>query len=348
MNGRNHTLIWQDPTKAIELLHATPKRIVLVIHPNPDGDAIGSALGLTGLLRRHGHECAVISPNEFPEFLRWMPGAGEIYRLSKNLKETLNVLKAADFIFVVDCNELSRLGGLNEVFMSSGAYKLMIDHHPDPSLKVDCILSDTSASSTAELVYRFIAGTFLLGYMDKDIADCLFTGIMTDTGCFSYNSSNRKTYETVAALIDYGIDKDKIYRRVYDSFSAGRFRLLGYCLNEKMEVIHNYNTAIISLSLEELSRFGFQTGDTEGFVNYPLSIRGLCFSVLLLEREDMIRMSFRSKGNFAVNDFARKHFRGGGHSNAAGGESYESLEQTVTRIKSLLPGYNNELTLDDD
>jgi phosphoesterase RecJ-like protein len=180
--------------------------------------------------------------------------------------------------------------------------------------------------------------------IDRDVAACLFTGIMTDTGCFSHNSSGRKTWETVAALLDYGIDKDEIYSRVYDNYSEERMRLLGFSLNDKMEILEKYHTAYISLSKNDLSRHHFQPGDTEGFVNFPLSVKGICFSVLFLEKDDLIKISFRSKGSFAVNDFSRKYFNGGGHVNASGGESYDSLEDTVLRFKSLLPEFENVLS----
>jgi bifunctional oligoribonuclease and PAP phosphatase NrnA len=348
MEGRNNTLIWHSMAKAVKMLQGPPKRIVFLIHPNPDGDALGSALGLSKLLGNRGHYCNVISPNDFPDFLKWMPGANDICLVSEELNKSFEMMKQADVIFVVDCNDLSRLSELNEVFTASNAYKLMIDHHPGPELKVDCILSDTSVSSTAELVYRFILEAGFQASIDRDVADCLFTGIMTDTGCFSHNSSDRKTWETVAALLDFGIDKDEIYSRVYDNYSAERMRLLGFSLNEKMEILEKYHTAYISLSKFDLSRHHFQPGDTEGFVNFPLSVKGICFSVLFLEKDDLIKISFRSKGNFAVNEFSRKYFNGGGHVNASGGESYESMQDTIVRFKSLLPEFEKELSNNED
>jgi phosphoesterase RecJ-like protein len=344
MNGKTNTLIWQSVTYAVKLLQTGPRNVVLLIHANPDGDALGSALGLSRILTNRGHRCMVISPNDFPGFLKWMPGATNICLLNEALDKGVGSLGKADLIFVIDCNELSRFSQLNAAFATSGAYKILIDHHPSPELQVDCILSDTSASSTAELIYRFISEAGFQDDIDRDVADCIFTGIMTDTGCFSFNSSNPETFETVARLLGFGIDKDEIYSRVYDSYSMERMRLLGFSLNEKMEIIPEYHTAIITLSVSELARYNFQPGDTEGFVNMPLSIKGIWFSVLFMEKEDMIRISFRSKGNFAVNDFSAKYFNGGGHVNASGGEWYESLDATVSRFKALLPAYRKELS----
>ncbi len=253
-------------------------------------------------------------------------------------------MKIADVIFVVDCNELKRIIRLQEDYNASVAYKVLIDHHPGPDLFVDCMLSDTSVSSTAELIYRFITETGLEKYADKDVATCLLTGIMTDTGCFSHNSSTRKTYETVASLLDYGIDKDEIYNRIYNNYSEKRMHLLGFSLHEKMEVLDEYHTAIISLTRDELNSFNFQVGDTEGFVNYPLSIKGICFSVLFVENGNKIRISLRSKGSFAVNEIARKYFNGGGHTNASGGESFESMEETLSQFKAIIPEYQEELS----
>jgi bifunctional oligoribonuclease and PAP phosphatase NrnA len=344
MSHRNNTMVWDSTAEVVELLGTTPKKIAFLIHINPDGDALGSALGLSKLLSNKGHECLVISPNDFPDFLRWMPGAPEICLLSESFPRAEEFMKNAELIFVVDCNELKRIIRLQEDYNASKAYKILIDHHPGPDLYVDCMLSDTSVSSTAELIYRFMIETGLQNHADQDVATCLLTGIMTDTGCFSHNSSSRKTYETVAALLDYGIDKDEIYNRIYNNYSEKRMHLLGFSLYEKMEVLDKYHTAIISLTLEELNKFNFQVGDTEGFVNYPLSIKGICFSVLFVENGNKIRVSLRSKGSFAVNEIARKYFSGGGHANASGGDSYESMEETISRFKAIIPEYQEELS----
>jgi phosphoesterase RecJ-like protein len=344
MYHRNNTLVWDSTTEVVKLMDAPPKRIAFLIHINPDGDALGSALGLSKLLSNKGHECLIISPNDFPDFLKWMPGASGICLLSESFNRAEEFMKSAEIIFVVDCNELKRIIRLQEDYNASAAYKVLIDHHPGPDLYVDCMLSDTSVSSTAELIYRFMMETGLQKYGDPDVATCLITGIMTDTGCFSHNSSTRKTYETVASLLDYGIDKDKIYNRIYNNYSEKRMHLLGFSLHEKMEVLDEYHTAIISLTLEELNSFNFQVGDTEGFVNYPLSIKGICFSVLFVENGNRIRISLRSKGSFDVNEIARKYFNGGGHANASGGESFDTMDQTISRFKDIIPAYREELS----
>jgi len=263
--------------------------------------------------------------------------------MSESFTRAEEFMKNAELIFVVDCNELKRIIRLQEVYNASGAYKIMIDHHPDPDLAVDCMLSDTSVSSTAELIFRLILEAGMEEYVDQDVATSLLTGIMTDTGCFSHNSSTRRTYEIVASLLDYGIDKDAIYNRIYNNYSVERMHLLGFSLHEKMEVLSKYHTAIISLTHDELKSFNYQVGDTEGFVNYPLSIKGVRFSVLFVENGDRIKISFRSKGSFPTNEIARKYFNGGGHINASGGESYVSMQETISLFKSIIPSYKEEL-----
>ncbi len=343
MNNTNHPIIWNDIGPTTRLLAVPGKQVVVVIHVNPDGDALGSALGLMLLMDKLGHDCKVISPNQYPGFLKWMPGSDRIIVLEESPEVAKTSMQQADLLFAMDFNELKRVKKLNDAFTGAYAHKVLIDHHPGPDIAADCILSDTSASSTAELVYRFIKEAGLHAQMDKDIASCLFTGIMTDTGCFSYNSSQKKTWEAVAELLDYGIEKDRIYDLTYDNYSADRMRLLGFSLNEKMEVFPEYNTGIIWLTREDLNKFNYEVGDTEGFVNYPLSIKGIRFSALFIEKENHIRISFRSKGDFAVNEFSRKYFNGGGHANASGGESYMSLEKTLEQFRELLPLYQDKL-----
>ncbi len=344
MEHRNNTLVWDSTSQVTQLLDSKLQNIAILIHINPDGDALGSALGLSRLLSNQHHHCLVISPNDFPDFLRWMPGAKDICLLTESFARAEEFMKTAGVIFVVDCNDLKRVIKLQEVYNTSKAYKILIDHHPGPDIEVDCMLSDTSVSSTAELIYRFMIETRLNQYADKAVATCLLTGIMTDTGCFSHNSSTRKTFETVAGLLDYGIDKDEIYNRIYNNYSEKRMHLLGFSLHEKMEVLSEYHTAIISLTRDELNSFNHQVGDTEGFVNYPLSIKGIRFSVLFVENDDRIKISFRSKGSFAVNEIARKYFNGGGHINASGGESFIPLAGTIAKFKSILPDFREQLS----
>lgn len=343
MGKDNSGIIRSGISVIAELLRQGGRKIVILIHVNPDGDAVGSALALVNLLNKRGHQPVVVSPNDYPVFLKWMPGTENLIVFKKQPEAALDAIRKADLIFALDFNDLKRVKELNEAHQAASAYKVLIDHHPDPDMAVDFQISDTSVSSTAELVYRFILETGMKEQIDKDVASCLFTGIMTDTGCFSYNSSNRNTWETVAALIDHGIEKDRIYSQVYDNFSANRMRMLGFCLNENMEVFPEYRTGFIWLSRKDLEKFKFEPGDTEGFVNYPLSIRGVRFSALFIEKEDHVRVSLRSKGNFAVNSFSRKHFNGGGHLNASGGDSFSNLQDTISLFKELLPQYKDQL-----
>lgn len=329
------------------LLDNPPKNILIITHINPDGDAMGSSLALYNLLKNAGHNPSVVTPNDYPEFLQWLPGNDNVLVSMKKEKAVREKIAGAEIIFGIDFNDLGRIKKLGDLVLNSSAYKVIIDHHPFPEPCADSIITDINVSSTAELIHRIIEETGMQEYVDKDVAVCIFTGIMADTGCFSYNSSNKDTYLTVAKLLDYGFDKDKVYYNMYDNFSAERMRLLGYSLNEKMEVYPEYKTAVISLKKEELKKYNFQPGDSENFVNYPLSVKNICFSALFIEKKDHVKASFRSKGGFAVNEFSRRHFNGGGHLNAAGGESYTTLEKTLKIFKDLLPGYKKELLNDE-
>lgn len=329
--------------EGIKNLLASRSKIVITTHINPDGDALGSVLGLYWFLKRLGHDVSAISPNDYPEFLQWLPGNDVVIDFYKRKKEATSLIQEADAIFFLDYNEAKRGGDMRDILAESKAKKIMIDHHPFPQLKVDYAISRTGVSSTAELIYEFILDMNGIRHMSKEIAECIYTGIMTDTGCFSYNSSRTRTFEIAAQLLTFSIEKDEIFRKVYDNFSAQRMRLLGYCLNEKMQVFPEFRTAFISLSIEDQERFKFAVGDSEGFVNYPLSIKGVCFTALFTEGKDKIKISFRSRGPFPANSFSQKHFSGGGHLNAAGGESNLSLSETIQKFIDLLPQYEKEL-----
>jgi len=341
-------IFWQNTEQIAELLNGKPRTIAILSHVNPDGDTLGSSLGMLGVFNKLGHRCHIISPNDYPEFLKWMPGTEFITILKHSHSEALKILSSAEMIFAVDFNEIKRFRDLKDTFELSSAFKVLIDHHPGPVMKVNSLLSDPTASSTAELVYRLLVETGYRHLIDKDIATCLFTGIMTDTGCFSYNSSNRKTWETVAELLDFGIDKDEIYSFTYDNYSEHRMRLLGFSLNDRMEVFQEFRTGFIALSKEDMDRYHFEVGDSEGFVNYPLSIKGIQFSALFLEKEDHVKISFRSKGSFPVNEFARDNFHGGGHKNASGGEDFTSLSDSLKHFKELLPLYKDKLCMNEE
>jgi len=337
------TAIWKGVALLKKMLEKSSQRITILTHVNPDGDAIGSSLALLNTLSLIGHQCKIYIPNDYPLFLKWLPGNDNIFVFNNDTSSAIQQIKASDIIFFLDFNDIKRIKQIHKPVSESSAFIALVDHHPDPDLDADCIISDTSVSSTGELIYRLINKIGLKDKINKDIATCLFAAIMTDTGCFSYNSSSPETYKIVAALLKYGIDKDRIYYRIYDNFSFDRMRLLGLGLNARMEYYPEYRTAMIWLSRDDLRKYNFKTGDSEGFVNYPLSIRGIRFSAFFIEKEDHIKISFRSKGNFPVNKFSADYFNGGGHLNASGGESYDSLDTTLDKFRKLLPQFKNEL-----
>jgi bifunctional oligoribonuclease and PAP phosphatase NrnA len=327
--------------KEIKSKLADAGSIAIISHINPDGDAIGSSLALYHYLKKIDKEVTVIMPNDYPDYLKWLPGNKNIQVFTKN-KNAATALEKADLMFFLDFNSPSRAGKTWETVVNSNAFKIIIDHHPRPEDFADIIYSETASSSTAELIYRFIEFAGDSRLIDKDISTCIYAGIMSDTGSFSFNSSQPETYRILTSLLQNGIDKDYIYSMVYDNFSENRLRLLGYCLDKKMVVFPEYNTAYISLSLEEKKLYKYKRGDSEGFVNYPLSITGIDFSVFFMENDDHVKISFRSKGNFDTNAFASNHFGGGGHVNASGGEAKLSLSETINKFISLLPDYVNK------
>lgn len=318
--------------------------IFLTTHVNADGDAIGSTLALGLLFKKMGKDVMIMTPNDFPEFLHWMPGQELISVFLKNPKASITWSHKADLIFVIDFNESGRLQNAEKYILKSKAFKVMIDHHPNPADFVDLTISVPHLGSTSELIYYVIHDLGLQLLIDHDIASCLFAGIMTDTGCFSYNCSYPEVFTVVSNLLKYGLDKDFIYRKVYENYSETRMRLMGYCLNEKMVVIPEYNTAYISLTEKELKSFNHAPGDTEGFVNLPFSIKDIKFTAIFLEKKEHIKISFRSRGNFDVNKFSEKYFNGGGHLNAAGGEWNQSLEDTIQRFVERLPEFKDQLS----
>ncbi len=322
----------------------TARKLAMVVHVNPDGDAIGSALGLSLALSQKGHQCKVLIPNMYPSFLGWMPGLGKAIVFEQNAQAARQALQEAEWIFCLDFNNFKRAGVMVDDLRNLQIPVAMVDHHTEPDLgSFSMAFSQMEVSSTAELVFKLL---HKLGYADtinNEVASCLYVGIMTDTGSFSYALKNPETFSIVAELVRIGIDAERIHRLVYDTFTENRLRLLGHSINNKMMVINAYSTAIISLSLKDLNDFKYQIGDTEGLVNYPLSMEKINFSILVTERKDQIRLSFRSKGGFSVNEFARNHFDGGGHYNAAGGTSVMSLKETVSKLLELIPLYSNQL-----
>lgn len=336
-------MTFEDIVKLKEVFHSKSK-IVLTVHSNPDGDALGSALALQGVLHQLGNSVIVVSPNSFPGFLSWLPGVADILVFDQQSKQVKEVIQEADYIFSLDYNAPKRSGNLSDLLVKSEAIKVMIDHHIDPDTDFyNLTFSKIAVSSTAELVYELLETMGFLEYLNKEIAENIYVGIITDTGSFSFSIKNPATFTICARLIDLGVDGEKVHRLVYDTFSENRLRLLGHAINNCMMVLDNYKTAIITLSIRDLQRFKYQIGDTEGLVNYPLSMEHINFAILVTERKDQIRLSFRSKGSFSVNDFARLHFDGGGHYNAAGGNASLSLKETVSSLLSLLPQYAADL-----
>ncbi|TCN66790.1 DHH family phosphoesterase [Acetobacteroides hydrogenigenes] len=304
--------------------------ISIVTHPNPDGDAVGSSVGMCQILKNLGKEVYAIVPNSFPDFLAWMEEADKFLNFEKNPQEVINALGKSNLIICLDFNSLSRLNGMGEVVKEALAPKVLIDHHLYPEDDFILQFSELWVSSTCELVYHIAKGLDLLPMLSIGAAEALYAGIMTDTGSFSYSSSNPATFHVVADLLEMNIDKDKVHQVVYNTFSEERMRLMGYCLNEKMVVFREHKTAFIALTIKELNRFKHRSGDTEGLVNLPLSIKDVNFSVLFTEQTDgYVKLSLRSKGDFSVNEFSRKYFYGGGHKNAAGGRIQMKLPEVI-------------------
>jgi len=332
-----------DISDIIELL-AKPKQIVIVPHKNPDGDAIGSSLGLYHYLKQKGHQVHIIAPNDYPEFLKWIPGEDSIIKHDTETNTSEGLIGNADLIFTLDFNALHRTGHMESVLASSEAIKIMIDHHQQPDDYAQYVYSDVNMCSTCEMIYHFIDMLDDVASINTDISTCLYTGIMTDTGSFRFRSTTSTTHRVIANLIDKGAKNAEIHNNVYDTNSYDKLQLLGRALNN-LKLVKDFNTAYITLSQEELNRFNFKKGDTEGIVNYALSLQNVVFAVIFIEdkKENIIKISLRSKGSFDVNTFARTHFNGGGHTNASGGRSELDLKNTIDKFISILPLHRNDL-----
>lgn len=320
-------------------------KCVVIPHRNPDGDAMGSTLALCSFLNKMGANAVVISPNEAPSFLQWLPGFESVVLFDRQKELALKLIDEAELIFTLDFNDFSRTGiEMEAVLQKKEATYIMIDHHQQPSDYAEFMYSDTSMSSTSEMVYHFINQFGALALIDTTIATCIYTGILTDTGQFKFPNTTATTHQIAAHLMELGIDHFKINQEIYDTNDQSRLELLGCCLSS-MEILRDYNTAILKLSAEELEQHHYKKGDTEGLVNYGLSLKGIIFSAIFIEHKDegIIKISFRSQGTFSVNEFARAHFQGGGHDNAAGGKSNDRLETTIERFKSILPQYLEKL-----
>ena len=323
---------------------ANNSNIVIVGHKNPDGDAIGSCLGLANFLKQLEHQVTVVMPNDFPEFLKWIPETQTIINYEQHRDRVKNCLSEANLVFTLDFNALNRTGDLAQELTATKANFILIDHHQEPDDYALVTYSDVGMSSTSEMVYHFIEFMGGLNLLNKEIATQLYVGIMTDTGSFRFPATTATTHRVIANLIEAGAPNSTIHQNVYDTNSPDRLKLLGVALNN-MVMLPNYKTAFITLSQEELNNNNFKKGDTEGFVNYALSMSGIVFALIFIEnkKEKIIKISLRSKGSFSVNEFSRNHFNGGGHLNAAGGRSIRTLSETVEYFMSILPRYNKEL-----
>jgi len=330
--------------KKLKALLSKPKKIVIVTHWSPDGDAMGSSLGFYHYLVKKKHSVSVITPNAFPSFLSWLPGSKKTIDFSLNTVKASKLVKAAEVICCLDFNSLSRIDKLGPLVEASDALKLMVDHHPQPDGFADFNHHTTQASSTCELIYTLIDELGEKKLLDKSSCNCLYTGIMTDTGSFRFSSTTANTHRVLAGLIDAGAENSEIHARMSDDNTEDRLKLLGYSLSQKMVILPEFHTGYISLTEEEQTRYNYKKGDTDGLVNFILSIRGMKFAAFMTERDGLIKMSFRSKGKFDVNAFARKNFGGGGHLNAAGGASKEKLETVIQQFQKLVKASGKELT----
>lgn len=326
-----------------DILSVKPQNIIVVGHANPDGDAIGSSLAWGGVLENEGHNVTYVVPNKFPYFLSWIEGAAKIHIYKDKINNNIDTLISdADIIFCMDFNSIARIEGLGEaISKNTSAKRILIDHHLNPPSEYAVMFSHTESSSTAFLVYTIISEIYGTDVITKPIAEAMYVGIMTDTGNFSFSHLTPDLFRAVANLIERGVEIPRINTLVYNGYSEDRVRLLGHVLNSKMKItnIGGVGVSYISLSEEEMRSHNFQVGDSEGFVNYPLSIRGISMSAMFSETRQFVRVSLRSRGDVDVNIFARRYFEGGGHKNAAGGKSTRGLEETILYYQNAIKEY---------
>jgi bifunctional oligoribonuclease and PAP phosphatase NrnA len=327
-------------------LISTPKNIVITTHFKPDADALGSSLGLAGYLKKKGHTVTVITPSDYPKFIAWMSGNEQVinYEDYKNRGKNNRLIANADIIFCLDFSVLARIEAMADVVRQSKAVKVMIDHHTFPEDFAEFTYHDTKAAATAQLIFQLVE---LLGdkaLLDIPICECLYAGIMTDTGSFRHPSTTPAVHRIAADIMELGVNTNLIHRRIYDSSTVERMKFLGYVLSEKLVVLPEYRVAYFTVTEEELKKYNSQTGDTEGIVNYGLQIEGIVMSIIIVDRPEAVKMSFRSVEEFAVNQLASKYFNGGGHKNASGGKTTGiGLQATINRLLSILPEYQEAL-----
>ena len=323
-------------TKELSKLFSSSGNILIISHINPDGDSIGAQLALYHYFKANGKNVSLMAPNNLQEFIKWMDGADQINIFIKDRKKSRMLIEKADLIIMLDFNQPNRLGEAEDYVTASNAKKVVIDHHLSPENFADLVISDPSKCSTSELVHELVCEINGAKFMSRSYAGALYVGIITDTGNFEHGSYSSRTFRIVADLLDTGINKEKIINLIYNNFSSDRIRLQGFALNKRMVVIPEFRTAYIYLSKNDLKEYSHVKGDTEGFVNMPLSIKGINFSALFIEKDNFIKLSFRSKGHFPSNEFASLYFSGGGHLNASGGEFTDTLDNTIAYFLKVL------------
>jgi phosphoesterase RecJ-like protein len=332
------------PVEHLYGLLQSERNIVITMHQKPDGDAMGSALGLYHFLKSIGHEANVISPTNWAKFLNWMPGCKEVIDYEMYTQEASTLIQKADILFCLDFNSMHRTKKMETLLLGVKCVKVLIDHHEQPAEEhFDYGVSDIIKSSTAEMVYDFIVHSPFAEKLDLDMAACIYAGIMTDTGSFRFSITSAETHKAVAHLKELGLQHSVIHENIYDNFLEDRLRFVGNALLNRLEVLYEYNTALMAIPKHDLIKYEIQTGDTEGLVNYLLSIEGIKLGALLIDRVEERKWSFRSKGDFDVNELARNHFEGGGHKNAAGGRSSDTLQDNIKRFKEVIKQYEYQL-----
>jgi bifunctional oligoribonuclease and PAP phosphatase NrnA len=334
------------PIQEFYPLLTTPSKVIITMHQKPDGDAMGSTLGLYHFLIQLGHEVTVISPTNWADFLNWMPGVDKVLDFEKHAhrERCVALIQNADILFCLDFNVMHRTKNMEPFLMKASCKKVLIDHHQQPQESAfDFGASNVYKSSTCEMVYDFITESGHTDLINLDVAACLYTGLMTDTGSFRFPSTTASVHRIIAHFKELGLNHSIIHEHIYDSFAETRLRFMGNALLNRMEVLYEYNAAVMSITADDIAKYEIKTGDTEGLVNYLLSIQGIRLGALVIDRDEERRWSFRSKGNFDVNKFARAHFEGGGHMNAAGGRSSEPLHATLNKFKQVLKQYEDQL-----
>jgi len=332
------------PIAEIYPLLEKPRRVVIIMHQKPDADAMGSSLGLSLFLRKLGHQTTVISPTNWAEWLKWMPDCASVIDYEYATEKAISALDKAEWVFCLDFNTLTRTRNMAARLRKLSAEKILVDHHQQPETAVFAYgISNTEKSSTSEMVYDLIVESGHVDKIDIDIAACLYAGVMTDTGSFRFPGASADVHRMVATLKDTGLNHTRIHENLFDNFLENRLRFIGFVLTNRMEIFYEHNAALIAIPWKDLVKYEIKTGDTEGLVNYPLSIQGIKMAALIIDRDEEVKCSFRSKGDFDVNTFARKYFEGGGHVNAAGGRSTDTLDVTVERFIKALTENSSQL-----